>query len=783
MGYLSEAAIQELKGKLSQDFSILGKIYKTKKSDFIIRSVDFSLVDNLKKEGWEEFGSNLKTKARLRKQKSHSKKFEDDLWCQFYELGYRHLNYDENFYLPFSKQDIDRKQIDVVAINDETVFLIECRSSEKLQKAPSYRDEFEALPIRLAGFRKVVEQAFGKGLRIKYIFATRNLRIDPEGPDIERLKKTKSFYYNDNTYSYINSLIKNYKNAALYQILGIIFKNELINTERIEIPCIRGTMGNRSYYMFSIEPTYLLKMSFILHRTKAHESEMPTYQRLLIPSRLKGITKYIDQGGYFPNSIIVNFNTKKRRIEFTPASKGKDSTSTLGILKLPNAYAYAYVIDGQHRLYGYASSHFRDSNTIPVVAFQNLTSVEQLEIFMDINQNQKAVKPSLRLTLEDDLYWDSDRADLRLKALRSSIVKQLGNSSKSALFNRIEIGEDPAPLKLKPFISALTKSTLLPTAKGNKYSDLDIEFSLYNTQNHNHDKEMQFCRKKVVQLISDCYDYVEENYPEIYEKERYFILSNRGTYAFICLIGSLNKYLIKRGDITNRSDSRERFECIRKYLEMLLKGIENLSKEEESKQLTILGSRADIKWLRFFQMIVHESEKSYEPDELIDWKERQDEELQDQGRKFGVAIEKYMKKQVLTKIKQLYGDDWDLEINSIKRECQKRAEEENEKNYKEGLEKKKVLWTEMFNITDYKTIISKYWTKKPEQNEDFVTFEEQFTIDIGEGINSKAQRLKWISFFNSYRNLWAHEGTKEKRLNREEVSFLGKIHEHFYNSK
>ena len=129
----------------------------------------------------------------------------------------------------------------------------------------------------------------------------------------------------------------------------------------------------------------------------------------------------------------------------------------------------------------------------------------------------------------------------------------------------------------------------------------------------------------------------------------------------------------------------------------------------------------------------------------------------------------------------LYGEDWELEINSIKRECQNRAEQEMEKNYKEGLGKKNIPWTEMFNINDYKTIIEKYWSKTPEKADlSFITFEKEFSIDIGEGTGSRAKCLKWISYFNSYRNLWAHEGTKEKRLNKDEVEFIEKIHCHFY---
>jgi DNA sulfur modification protein DndB len=141
-----------------------------------------------------------------------------------------------------------------------------------------------------------------------------------------------------------------------------------------------------------------------------------------------------------------------------------------------------------------------------------------------------------------------------------------------------------------------------------------------------------------------------------------------------------------------------------------------------------------------------------------------------------------MKSIVLETIKTLYGEDWELEINAIKRECSARADQEMEKRYKEGLPKQNIHWTEMFNINDYKTIISKYWTKKPDNDPNFKSFDQIFSIDIGEKFNSKTDKLKWISYFNSYRNLWAHEGTKEKRLNKKEVEFLRKIYEHFYNN-
>lgn len=784
MAFLNQFQIDEIKGKLLSDKSQLGKLYKAKKGEYQFLNVDHSLVDEHIKKGWEVFGKPLKTKTRIRIKKSHSKQLEDDIWCQFYNLGFRTLNYDENFVLPFSKEKKDTKQIDVIAINDETIFLIECKSSEKLKKAPSYKDEFELLGLRIDGFKKALQQIYGRDIKVKYIFATRNIRINPESDDLARLEKTKSFYYNNNTYDYVNSLIKNYKHAAFYQFLGMIFKNEIINQNKIEIPCVKGQMGKKDYYMFSIEPHLLLKMGFILHRTKANESEFPTYQRLLVPSRLKGITKFIDEGGYFPNSIIINFNSKKNKLGFESNSKLSNSNSCSGTLKIPNSYGIAYIIDGQHRVYGYANSKFAENNTIPVVAFDNLETIEQLEIFMDINQNQKAVSPSLRLDLEEDLYWDSDRADSRLKALKSSIIKKLANLESSPLFNKISVGEDKADLTFKPFSAALSNSQLLPSAKGNQFDGESLIGSLYDTNNQNHNAEMLKARKKIVEFISLCYEYVEENYPTIFNRDKYFILSNRGTYAFISLIGSLNKFETQKGNINRNTSSQERFECIKKYLKSLLDSLSKLPKAEEEKQLSLLGAGADTKWFRFFQSLINSNFSNYNPNELIEWKEMQDDDLQSEGRNYGIEIEKKMKKIVLDTIKTLYKDNWELEINSIKRECQTRAEQEMEKYYKEGLGKKTVHWTEMFNINDYKSIIEKYWTKKPDDEskaKEFKSFDQVFAIDIGAGFNSKPEKLKWISHFNSYRNLWAHEGTKEKRLNKEEVEFLKKIHKHFYN--
>lgn len=779
MAFLSDSQVQQIEKSIVDDLSLLGKTYKSKNTEYKTISVDHSFVAEYQSQGWEIYGEPLKTKTILRKKKSHSQQFEDDIWCQFYNLGYRNLSVDNNLKLPFSKDPEEFKKIDIVAVNDDAIFLIECRSSEKSSPAKFSEDEFDLLSLKLDGLKKALWQIYGRGKKVKYIFATRNLRMPTDSIHLEKLEKSNAFYYNNNTFEYIDSLIKNYKNAAHYQFLGMIFKNEIINNDKIEIPSLKGKMGNKEYYMFSIEPSLLLKMGFILHRTRANESEFPTYQRLLVPNRLKGITKFIDEGGYFPNSIILNFNTKKNKVLFEANSKESNSLSCAGTLKIPNSYGIAYIIDGQHRVYGYANSIYRENNTVPVVAFLNLETMEQLEMFMDINENQKAVSPSLKLDLAEDLNWESDRADSRLLALKSSITKKLANTESSPLFNKISVGEDKALLTFKPFMAALTNSGLLPNAKGNKYNEDSLLGTLYNIENLDHNKEMLNARKKIVDFIISCYAFVESEYSEIFNREKYFILSNRGTYAFVSLIGSLNKFLTEQKIVNRDSSNIERLNSIKKYLIALFESLSKISKDEEERQLALLGAGADTKWLRFFQSYINQAYNEYNPSELIDWNERQNEEYQSKGRNYIKEVERYMKKIVLENLLILFKEDWELEINKIKTACQQRANDENEKNYKEKIDKR-VEWTEMFNINDYKTIIENYWSKKPDDgNAEFVTFEKHFSIDIGLGKNKK-DVLKWISFFNSYRNQLAHEGSKEKGINKKEVDFLEMIHAHFF---
>ena len=776
MAFLSADQVDVIKQKMFEpDSNLLGPEYRGRKNEYSIITVPNSSLEQYLELGYtiEKEG---KTRTKISKRKPGSTFFEDQIWCQFYELGFHILNKDNHLVIKWGDGEHDHKQLDVVAVDErkEVAFVVECKAAEVPNtKAPSFKSEVETLSLRMDGVRKALRQIYGQNLNVRYIFATKNYRFPPESKDLARLREMKAFVYNDNTYTYINNIISNYKSSAIYQFYGLVLKGELINKEKLQIPAIRGKMGGYTYYMFSIEPAILLKTGFVLHRTRSNDSEFPTYQRLLLPKRLKGITEYIDNGGFFPNSIIINFNNaSKHKVRFLPNSKLPDSLSCFGTLSIPNVYGLAYIIDGQHRVYGYAGSKYKDNNTIPVVAFDGMEHAKQLEIFMDINENQKAVSASLRIDLTIDLLWDSDKMEDRLKALRASIAKKLSNDVNSPLYNKITVGEDSAELQPKPFTTALSVSTLLARIRGNKLTDDFIKYSIYESNELNNSKAMDKSQKEIVNFLEYCYSYALDNYPDIFDSQ--FIISNRGTYAFIGLIGSVHQHLIDKGVLTNKSNSEDLNYEITKYLEILCNYLKNEIKEDEKSYLKeVYGSGADVKWLRFYQQVINIKMPEYCPKELTEWKEMQNNALQEEGRNYGKSIVKRIRIDLIEHLYKLYGDKWELEISPIKRTCMDRAEKQKEKYYKEVGEELELDWKDVMDVAEFKTIIEKNWTKTNPEIDGFKSFEEKYSFDIGEGHHTKAEKTKWLSYLNSYKDLW---NSDNKRLTKAEVDKLREIY-------
>ena len=762
MATLTELQVEKIKEHMLHEADALKSKFKAKNTQFDSCKVLHAEVESYVKQGWIE-EVKMKTKVRMSKKKEHGRQFEDDIWCMFYNLGFPILNSDEKLRVQWGNNAGENKQLDVVAVGDDAIFVVECKAAEK-PKSQSFQQALTEIAQYKEGVAEALRQVYGKEKRVKFIFATRNYRIQSGGDDDVRMKNNGIYHMDENAYNYICNLIKSYKSSVKYQFYGLMFKDELINDKPITIPALKGTMGGRSYYLFSIEPSTLLKIGFVLHRTKVNDSMAPTYQRLLVPKRLKGITKFIDEGGFFPNSIILNFAEPNDdiKITFDPIHKEKASDSEFGLLNIPNAYGIAYIIDGQHRVYGYSNSKYKDEHTIPVVAFQDMTSEDQLKIFMEINENQKSVSKNLRIDLEEDLFWTSSRLDSRMKALRSSTIKSLSAQSSNVLFNKISIGEDQADLSSVFFDKGLSQSGLIPKAKQTKWTG-DTETCLYDINETNIDKAMQESRRRIVQYLNGCYEIAEDKMTD--DTKETFLFSNRATYPFVTLAGLLHSYLFHCGEINATSTIKDRIATVTPYIEVLCDGLNNLPKEEAAFLKSIQGQGAEKKWLLSYQNIINQKFPNYFPEELKEWKEMRDQDVQDEGDDLKTEIKLFLRQLLFIRLNDVYGSDYEKNIFKLKHDCESKiydaygeTDDFNIGDYD---------WRDWLEISDYKNVI--------EKNFSYDKFSEVFGIALSDKATSKKDRLSWFSLIET------PKGKKKNALTKSDVNKLWIIHDHLAN--
>ena len=202
-------------------------------------------------------------------------------------------------------------------------------------------------------------------------------------------------------------------------------------------------MGGETFYTFLIRPDELLKIAYVGHKASRDIENLETYQRMLQPRRLKKIAEYINGGGKFPTNIVVNLKTgKKTKLRFDV--KDKYGEEALGALHLPPIYASAWIIDGQHRLYGYAYARGKegfnqDSTGLPVLAYENLPADKEMNLFIDINSKQVKVKTGLLVELYADLHWRSSDPEEAFQALLSRIASRLNSVRTSPFHDRMVV--------------------------------------------------------------------------------------------------------------------------------------------------------------------------------------------------------------------------------------------------------------------------------------------------------------------------------------------------------
>lgn len=151
----------------------------------------------------------------------------------------------------------------------------------------------------------------------------------------------------------------------------------------VQIPAIRCEQNGKKFYLASISSKILEQTCFISRR---ETDPVKGFQRNLVEQRAKAITKYMDEDkGCLPTTLILSSQDElifnNNQISFTI-----------------NPHLFM-VLDGQHRLYGLNFS--TNDYQIPVAIFEKLTIVDEVNLFIDINTNQKGVPTALLLDIKE----------------------------------------------------------------------------------------------------------------------------------------------------------------------------------------------------------------------------------------------------------------------------------------------------------------------------------------------------------------------------------------------
>lgn len=151
----------------------------------------------------------------------------------------------------------------------------------------------------------------------------------------------------------------------------------------VSFPAMACTQNGRTFYM-AIFPKYVLqKTTFVSRREK---NQIEGFQRNLNEARAKDIAKYFDEKkGVIPSPLILS------------AQENANFKYSNGVISFDDQPSSFMVLDGQHRLYGLLKTE--QDYAFPVAVFSQLSAEDEVNLFIDINTNQKGVPATLLLDI------------------------------------------------------------------------------------------------------------------------------------------------------------------------------------------------------------------------------------------------------------------------------------------------------------------------------------------------------------------------------------------------
>ena len=731
--------------------------FRRRRKSFLEKTIMHVEEAEFVQQGWQVTRSYKKT-LRIRKLKPISQQLEDDVWVLCASMGFDVMNSGYQFKMPTSDagSEVPPKQIDVFAVDSETTLVVECKASE-VEKGRSLQKDLNETRALQDDIRSTIHNYFEERPRVCFVYVTRNIRWSR--PDLERAKAHHITVIRHQQLDYYRRLTDIIGAAARHQLQADLLQGSPVQGLNTTVPALRGTFGRRVFYQFAIEPEKLLKLAYVSHRTKIDPDAVGTYQRLLKKKRLKEIAEHINKtGGVFPTNVVVNFRQTKA-LRFDVAGPSGDDPTVLGTLYLPNTYKSAWVIDGQHRLYGFSLSDWAIKGKIPVLAFENLEPSEELGMFVEINSKQVKVPRSLLVELEPELPRAGDSDEQSSRRLYSQLAIDLAENESSPLWDRVASEWDSdsthRPITLPQLKLAITGSQLLGQMRGDAFS----RGFLFKDN-------WEITRARAREVIERFLSLFSEGSPSHWEKDRNeagFLCTNLGIAALLRLFHAA---------LTHISQNQESFDhhelstdalvgSVTQLMAPVISWFNNASDSDMARFRGHFGGGAPRAYTFNLMEIIHDENPAFSPLGLEEHIVAFSAESVNKAREYVTIIENAISEVTFSVLKQKYGAEsdswWRRGVpTSVRTKGAQRAEEDEEGG----------LPYQFLDLVDYKTIaeVSKNW----------LDFNRKWTIDPK--ARSKVDRLAWMERLNRIRRRVSHPGRRS--VTQDDIEFLEEVWMH-----
>lgn len=728
--------------------------FKKRKNRLQQRRVAVDQLEAAVADGWAERRKLTSGKIVVEKEKLHDEVLENRLWCILYHLGATDLNEGRRFQIAVAGESV-RKQVDVYGCIDDVVIVAECKSSQKKSKRSLQKDVGEFASLQ-KGIANAIRRHYGANRKLKIVWLMATSNVIWAAPDITRAENHNIHIMQDRDLRYFEEIAKNVGPAARYQFLAEFLRDQQIaSLSNYRVPAIRTKLGGTRAYFFVAPPSRLLPVAFVNHRGLRDPEGAPSYQRVLKRSRLKEIGKYLDAGGYFPNSITVNFQKTPR---FEQSYSMEDRQIAFGDLYLPDRFKSVWVIDGQHRLYGFTEAEDEKRPALPVLAFEKLPRTQEAELFTTVNSKQQRVAPGLLDELAGELRWNSDDFSERSGAIAARVLDLMAAKTGGPFEDRVKTGDLSESDTVSLTVSEVKKGIIASRLLGTQVKGVITPGA--------------FTRAEPEETLHALYDgltayftLVEKANQERWERGRAgHLCSNIGVQGHVRLIQALADFLRqKTAQEPHELEADELIEQIEPYLAPVLDFIADAGDEDFAKKFKQpFGSGGPPRYFGQLCLLVQRKYSSFNPPGLQQFLQEQDTELEEKGNALVSELVKRVQTHVIEILKQTYGpkDYWDKGIPNkgikVAAYTKQVDDEDNDlpiETYLDVIELKKIV----------------------EASQNWDLYKDSLSIQMPDERKGQAKYLKWIERLNEVRRIAAHPMNRSYK--DADIEFLDFINE------